>query len=273
MSDHFAALLQTIHTLRSPGGCPWDQKQNLVDAARYLMDECGELVESALEGDPEGCEEELGDILFMVSFCTEILSETYDTDMHKVAFVGNEKLIRRHPHVFGDSQARDTEESQERWNAIKADEKRAKGIDPTKESAIKAMPASTAPLHVAYKFQKNAAGEGFDWPEISGVWEKLREELGELEEAAAGTDKDALEHELGDLLFSVVNLSRWLKIQPDMALRKANNRFRQRFGAVENEYRAEDKILKEATIEELEEAWQRAKKLTDQELTDQERTD
>ncbi|PIE76299.1 nucleoside triphosphate pyrophosphohydrolase [bacterium DOLJORAL78_65_58] len=233
MPARFAALLKTIHTLRSPGGCPWDRKQTLVDAARYLMDEGGELVEAALAEDQEGCEEELGDLLFMVCFCAEILGESYPTDMHKVAEVGNRKLIRRHPHVFGDDQARDSGESQERWNAIKAEEKRAKGIDPQKESAVKPMPASTAPLHVAYNYQKNAAGEGFDWPDISGVWEKLHEELDELKEAAHGQDPAAMEHELGDLLFSVVNLARWLKIQPDMALRRANNRFRRRFIHVE----------------------------------------
>ncbi len=260
MSAHFEALLKTIHTLRSPGGCPWDRKQTLVDAARYLMDEGGELVEAALEGDQEGCEEELGDLLFMVSFCTEILSESYPTDMHKVAQVGNEKLIRRHPHVFGDAEAKDTGESQERWNAIKAEEKRAKGIDPEKESAIKAMPASTAPLHVAYNFQKNAAGEGFDWPDISGVWDKLREELGELEEATTGDDRAHIEHELGDLLFSVVNLARWLKIQPDMALRQANNRFRDRFTEVENRYRTSGADMRTASLAELESAWQDAKR-------------
>jgi len=260
MPAPFENLLETIHTLRSPGGCPWDRKQTLVDAARYLMDEGGELVEAALEGDPEGCEEELGDLLFMVSFCTEILGETYPTDMHKVARVGNEKLIRRHPHVFGDAEARDTSESQERWNAIKAEEKRARGIDPEQESAIKAMPASTAPLHVAYNFQKNAAGVGFDWPDVSGVWEKLHEELDELKEAASGRDRAALEHELGDLLFSVVNLARWFKIQPDMALRQANNRFRDRFTLVENGYRAEGKLLQDASLEELEAAWQEAKR-------------
>ncbi len=260
MPARFAALLKTIHTLRSPGGCPWDRKQTLVDAARYLMDEGGELVEAALAEDQEGCEEELGDLLFMVCFCAEILGESYPTDMHKVAEVGNRKLIRRHPHVFGDDQARDSGESQERWNAIKAEEKRAKGIDPQKESAVKPMPASTAPLHVAYNYQKNAAGEGFDWPDISGVWEKLHEELDELKEAAHGQDPAAMEHELGDLLFSVVNLARWLKIQPDMALRRANNRFRRRFIHVENSYRAEDKLLKDASLEELEAAWQEAKR-------------
>lgn len=261
MADPFADLLATIHTLRAPGGCPWDRKQTLVDAARYLMDEAGELVEAALADDPAGVREELADLLFMTSFCCEILGEAHPTSMHDVAREGNAKLIRRHPHVFGAASARDMGESQQRWNEIKDQEKRAKGLDPGAESALKAMPASTAPLHVAYRLQHDAADVGFDWPDIAGVWAKLREELRELEEAAArGDDHDAVEHELGDLLFSVVNLSRWLKVQPDMALRRANGRFRDRFHLVEGEFRQEGRSLEGASIEELEASWQRAKR-------------
>ena len=260
MSAHFEKLLETIDTLRNPGGCPWDRKQTLLDAARYLMDEGGELVEAALAGDEEGCEEELGDLLFMTSFCTRILSETRPVDMHDIARIGNEKLIRRHPHVFGDTSASDSGESQEQWNAIKAEEKRAKGIDPDRDSALKEMPASTAPLHQAYNFQKNAAAVGFDWPEIDGVWLKLREEEAELVEAIASGDRKAIEHELGDFLFSVVNLARWLKIQPDMALRRANNRFRDRFHLVEDDFETRRVSMKDASIDELEASWQKAKR-------------
>jgi len=259
MAGPFDDLLATIHTLRAPGGCPWDRKQTLVDAARYLMDEAGELVESALEADAHGVREELADLLFMTSFCCEILNETHPTSMHDVAREGNAKLVRRHPHVFGDASARDMGESQERWNEIKAQEKRAKGLDPEIESALKAMPASTAPLHVAYRLQHDAADQGFDWPAIDGVWAKLHEEVDELREAAAAGDHDAVEHEVGDLLFTAVNLARWLKVQPDMALRRANNRFRDRFHLVEDEFRAAGKPLKGAPIDDLEAAWQRAK--------------
>lgn len=257
--ESVATLLETITTLRAPGGCPWDRKQTLLSASRYLMDEAGELVEAALAGDDEGSREELGDLLFMVSFCCEILSERLPTSLYDIAREGNAKLIRRHPHIFGDKEARDLGESQQRWNEIKAEEKRARGLDPERESALKDMPASTAPLHQAYRYQKDAARVGFDWPAITGVRAKLSEELQELDEAMAQGDTAELEHELGDVLFSIVNLSRWLKIQPDMALRQANNRFRDRFHLVETEYEGEDKKLSEASIEELEAAWQRAK--------------
>jgi len=265
MSEHFETLLGTIDILRNPGGCPWDQKQSLLDAARFLMDEGGELVEAALAGDEAGCEEELGDLLFMTSFCTRILSETRPVDMHDIARIGNEKLVRRHPHVFGDTSATSTSDSQQQWEAIKAQEKRAKGIDPDHMSALKDMPASTAPLHQAYNYQKNAASVGFDWPDVNGVWEKLREEEKELMEAIESGDRQAMEHELGDFLFSVVNVARWLKIQPDMALRQANNRFRSRFHLVEDEYKGREKTMLDAPIDELEASWQRAKqKLAEQ---------
>lgn len=260
MSKPFADLLATITALRAPGGCPWDQKQDLVSASRYLMDEAGELVEAALEDDKPGAAEELADLLFMVCFCTEILGEQMDLDMHEVARVGNEKLIRRHPDVFSENRPKDITESQERWNAIKAEEKRAKGLDPEQDSVLKDMPASTAPLHQAYRYQKDAASVGFDWPNLDGVWGKLREELGELEEAATGGNAQEIEHEVGDLLFSVVNLARRFKIQPDMALRKANNRFRQRFHLVEKDYRESGDSMKKAPLDELEGSWQRAKK-------------
>ena len=257
--DHFAELLTTIRTLRAPGGCAWDRKQDLVNASRYLMDEAGELVEAALAGDAVGFREELADLLFMTCFCTEILGEKHPVTMHDIARQGNEKLIRRHPHVFGDPRDHDLGESQERWNQIKAEEKRARGIDPDALSSLKEMPASTAPLHQSHQIQKDAAGCGFDWPDISGVWAKLHEEMEELSEAAESGNPRNMEHELGDLLFSVVNLSRWLKIQPDMALRRANTRFRDRFHLVEKEFQEMKLPMKDAPLNDLEASWQRAK--------------
>lgn len=264
MSRDFEELLATIHTLRAPDGCPWDRKQTLLSAARYLMDEAGELVEAALAGDLHGMREELGDLLFMTSFCCEILSEQDDVDMHRIAAEGNAKLIRRHPHVFGDAEASDSAASQEQWNAIKAQEKRDRGEDPDRASLLKDLPAATAPLHQAYRYQKDAASAGFDWPDMTGVRAKLDEELGELDEALAGSDEAAVEHELGDVLFAAVNLARHRGIQPDMAMRRVNNRFRQRFHLVEEEFRATRRSLAEASLEEMEAAWQRAKqKLAD----------
>ena len=260
MPNHFEELLATIGTLRAPGGCPWDQKQTLHDAARYLMDEAAELVDATGAEDTAGAREELADLLFMTCFCTEILGETEQVSMQDIAREGNAKLIRRHPHVFGDAQARTTGESQERWNAIKREEKRARGIDPDLESALKDMPASTAPLHQSYTYQENAADHGFDWPEIDGVWAKFNEELDEFKDAIEDGDKAAIQHELGDLLFSIVNLARWHKIQPDMALRQANNRFRDRFHLVEEDFKTRGEDMKNVGIDALEASWQEAKR-------------
>lgn len=260
MAGEFEALLKTIDTLRSPGGCPWDRKQTLHDAARYLMDEAGELVDATLSGDLEHVREELGDLLFMVSFCTRILSETEPISMHDVAREGNEKLIRRHPLVFGGRGTEDVDESQLHWDEIKRQEKRAKGLDPDAESVLKDMPSATAPLHQAYTYQKDAAKVGFDWPEVTGVWDKLREELGEVEEAVAEDDPAAIGHEIGDLLFAVVNLARWKNIQPDIALREANRRFRDRFHLVEADFAAREEKIEGAGIDALEESWQKAKR-------------
>lgn len=253
-------LLATIHTLRSPGGCPWDRKQTLLSAARFLMDEAGELVDATLDEDLAGAREELADLLFMTCFCTEILSEAEPVTMHNIAREGNAKLIRRHPHVFGDAEARTTGESQERWNAIKREEKLERGLDPDQDSILKDMPGSTAPLHQAYIYQDNAADAGFDWPEITGVWDKLNEEIDELKEAEIAKDPSAIEHELGDILFAIVNLARWHKIQPDMALRKANKRFRDRFHLVEKDFKSQGADMKDVGIDALEASWQKAKK-------------
>ncbi|MFH1844975.1 MAG: nucleoside triphosphate pyrophosphohydrolase [bacterium] len=261
MSSQVEALLCTIHTLRSPGGCPWDRTQTLPNAAHYLLDEAGELLEAALAGDFECIREELGDLLFMICFCCEILGETQTIDLEAVARVGNEKLIRRHPHVFGDDTAADTSESQERWNETKAAEKRANGQADGPESILKDLPASSAPLHQSYTYQQDAARVGFDWPDLSGVWDKVHEELAELAEASVAKQADQVEHELGDLLFAVVNLARRLDVQPDLALRRANNRFRRRFGYVETRFGHDRQALKQASLEALEAAWQEAKAL------------
>jgi tetrapyrrole methylase family protein/MazG family protein len=260
MLENVQALLQTIDTLRSPGGCPWDRKQTLQTAAHHLQDEAAEVLESALHQGPEEVREELGDLLFMVCFVTRILGEELETDLDDVARHGNEKLVRRHPHVFGDTAARDVRESQERWNQIKAEEKRRKGLDPDGESILKDLPASQPPLHQAYRYQKDAARVGFDWPDLDGVWAKLREEEAELRAAAAAGDEDAVEHELGDVLFAWANLARKLGVHPDLALRKANHRFRRRFHAVEAAFGGDEKAMKEAGLDALEAAWQQAKR-------------
>jgi MazG family protein len=260
MFANLQALLATIDTLRSPGGCPWDRKQTLASAAHHLQDEAAEVLEAALAGDLEAVREELGDLLFMVCFVTRILSEQLPTDLEAVAGLGNEKLVRRHPHVFGDDPTDDVSTSQERWHQIKAEEKRRRGLDPTRESVLKDLPASQPPLHQAYRYQKDAARVGFDWPDLAGVRAKLREEEAELDEAVTAADQAAVEHELGDVLFAWVNLARRLGVHPDVALRQANQRFRARFHAVEAAFGGDQDAMRAAGLDRLEAAWQAAKR-------------
>lgn len=289
MAHQIDALIRTIATLRAPGGCPWDRKQTLADAAHYLLEEAGELLDAALTDDLEHVREELSDLLFMLCFCVEILAERIPVTLADIAAEGNTKLIRRHPHVFGDRSARDSGESQQRWNEIKAAEQRARGIDPDRESLLKDLPSSSAPLHQAYVYQQNAAKAGFDWREVSEVWEKVAEELAELREAAAreahppasvrrepAADPqttarpptsaasparvDSVEHEVGDLLFAVVNLARWYGVRSELALRRANRRFRQRFHEVERSFGGSRERLQAASLAQLDAAWEAAKR-------------
>lgn len=251
-------LLGTIHRLRSPDGCPWDRRQDLASASHHLLDEAAELLEAALRDDLEGAVEELADLLFMVCFCREILSERRPVEFQAIARLGNEKLVRRHPHVFGEKAARDAAESQERWNEVKAAERQARGL-PERSSILKDLPASSSPLHQARQYQKDAAEVGFDWPDLEGVWAKLAEETGELREAAEGGDQEAVVREMGDLLFAAVNLSRRLGVRPDNALRLANRRFRDRFQRIEAAFGNSPARLREAGLEALDAEWERAK--------------
>lgn len=259
MLANVQALIETIAALRAPGGCPWDSKQTLASAAHHLQDEAAEVLEAALAGDREAVREELGDLLFMVCFVTHILGEDLPTGLDEVARLGNEKLVRRHPHVFGATPAADVAESQARWHAIKAEEKRRSGRDPDAESVLKDLPPSQPPLQQAYRYQKDAARVGFDWPDLDGVWAKLREEEDELREAVGQADQAAVEHELGDVLFAWANLARKLGVHPDIALRRANARFRARFHLVEERFGHDHEAMGRAGLEALEAAWQEAK--------------
>jgi tetrapyrrole methylase family protein/MazG family protein len=268
-----AELLETIRILRAPGGCPWDRRQTLPDAARFLMDEAGELLDAALAVDHDHAAEELADLLYMVCFCREIMGETHPLSFEDVARLGHEKLLRRHPHVFGEDPAADHHESQERWNAVKAAEKRARGLDTTQESVLKDLPASSSPLTQACEYQENAASVGFTFADAAQAWAKLAEELEELRRAAADASAaatatataaggpadaapaDAVRHELGDVLFATVNLARLLGVAPDDALRLANRRFRARFQAVEARHDWSRESLRAADPAALLAAW------------------
>lgn len=254
-ADQVARLRAIMHRLRAPGGCPWDAEQTHESLISHLIEEAYECVDAIRRDDTDDMREEFGDLLLQVVFHSEVAQETGRFDMDEVAREVSEKLIRRHPHVFGESGASDSDAVLKQWDAIKREEKGEKEVSYLHGTA-RGLPA----LVRAGKLQKKAAKVGFDWPVENGVIGKIREELGELQAAVDLQDQQAVEEELGDLLFSVVNLARFRKIDPEILMASANAKFERRFGAMEKELSASGKTLEESSLTEMEDAWIAVKK-------------
>jgi tetrapyrrole methylase family protein/MazG family protein len=246
-------LVRVVARLRGPDGCPWDRAQTHRSLRRHLLDEAYELLDAIEDGDPGRLKEELGDVLLQAVFHAQMAADEDAFDIDDVAEVEVEKLIRRHPHVFADVDAHTPEQVYANWERIKAEEQAGeRRIDAEIPSALPALLA-------AQKVQRRAAGRGFDWAELAGAVEKVREELGELEEAAIsqegldreGAAKDALEEEVGDVLFAVTALSRKLGVDAESALRGTMRKFVTRFEAMAREVEAEGLRLEDLTEEEL----------------------
>lgn len=248
--DPVTRLRYVVHRLRAPGGCPWDQEQTHETLIPHVIEEAYEVVDAIRSGDPDLICEELGDLLLQPVLHAEIASGDGSFDLDKVAAVLTEKLIRRHPHVFGECQADNSAAVLTQWDAIKRQEK---GIQ--KEGLLHGVGNGLPALMKAQKLQKKAARVGFDWPDVTPVFAKIREEAAELEEAIAAGQAKAMEEELGDLLFSVVNLARKLGVESEAALAAANEKFVRRFHAVQKELEESGKKLGEATLEEMDAAW------------------
>lgn len=244
-------LVTLIDRLLGPGGCPWDRAQTHESLKRHLLEEAYEVLDAIDSGDPEKLSEELGDLLLQPILHGQIAAGNGAFDTHSVATQIVDKLIRRHPHVFGDTVAENADEVLKNWDRIKAGEK---GDSPA--SLLAGVPVGMASLLRAYEVSKRAARAGFEWPNLDGVWEKLREEEEELREAISSGDAAEIEAELGDLLFTTVNLARWTHIEPEEALRKMLNRFTERFQIME---RMASKPLDELDAQEWDALWERAK--------------
>ena len=249
----FSLLLKTIARLRAPDGCPWDRRQTAESMAPCLLEEAFEASDALRRGATEEAKEELGDVLVNGTMISQIADEDGRFGPDEVARDAAEKLIRRHPHVFGDQQAKSAEIALETWERRKQQEKAARGVD---RSALSGVPSALPALLRAYRMGQKAAKVGFDWPSLDGPKKKLSEELTELDEAVASGEPDAVSEELGDVLFSVCNLARHLGVNPETALAGAADKFQRRFGAIERTY---DYDLRGRTLAELERAWQRAK--------------
>ncbi len=259
--DGFARLVAIMARLRAPGGCPWDREQNFDTIKPYLLEETYEVMDAIDARDFEGLEDELGDLLLQAVFFAQMASEEGRFDISGSLEAINSKLVRRHPHVFAEGNAKTSADVIRRWDEIKAEEREAKA-KPRPKGLLAGVPRSLPALVEAQRIAGRAAGSGFDWPNIEQVFDKLREELAELDAARANGKPREIEDELGDLLFVVVNIARFLNVDPEQALRKTNAKFRTRFAHVEAGVEAAGKTLSEAGIEEMERLWQEAKRPT-----------
>ncbi|MBV8553121.1 MAG: nucleoside triphosphate pyrophosphohydrolase [Acidobacteriaceae bacterium] len=257
--EKFSELVRIMARLRAPGGCPWDRKQTFDTIKPYLLEETYEVMDAIDERDWSGLAEELGDLLLQPVFFAEMANEQGLFHIASSLDAINEKLVRRHPHVFADASAETPEDVKQRWDEIKRQEK-AGAAAAENASVLSGVPRSLPALVEAEKISHNAANAGFEWPDIGGVVEKVQEEAAELAKARETADPDHIEHEIGDLLFTVVNLARFLKVDPEQALRKTNARFRRRFSHVEKTIAAEGGTLSGTPLDRMEELWQEAKR-------------
>ncbi len=254
-------LLAIMRRLRGPHGCPWDREQTLETLGQYLVEECYEVIEALESGDPAKHAEELGDVLLQVAFHSQIRQERSEFDFSDVVAILCQKLIRRHPHVFSNTQVADSTEVLKNWDAIKAGEKTAATTPPTtqKRSLIGSVPRHLPALHKAHHVQKRVARAGFDWTKIHDVILKVEEELNEVREALAHRKSDKIKEEIGDLLFAVANLCRFQGINPEEALNQTVSKFTRRFQAMEALLAQAGRKVTACSLAELDAAWNEVK--------------
>ncbi|MEL7035609.1 MAG: nucleoside triphosphate pyrophosphohydrolase [Cyanobacteria bacterium J06592_8] len=251
------SLIDVVAQLRSPdGGCPWDLAQTPQTLTPYVIEEAYEVVDAIRSGDVDAIAEELGDLLLQVVLQAQIASESQQFSLEDVANNITEKLIRRHPHVFAEVEAETVEEVHENWEKIKAAEKGENPETQLLSTKLTRYARQLPPLMAAMKISQKAASVGFEWDNIEGVWEKYHEELAEFEQALVEEGKAEQQAELGDVLFTLINLARWYELDPEAALHSTNHRFIQRFSKLEEFC---DRPLSEYTLDELEALWQTAK--------------
>ncbi|HPU22364.1 MAG TPA: nucleoside triphosphate pyrophosphohydrolase [Thermoclostridium caenicola] len=249
-------LLDIMAKLRSPGGCPWDREQDHKSLKRYLIEEAYEVLEAIDEENPAKLCDELGDLLLQVVFHAQIARENGQFDMEDVVHGVSSKMINRHRHVFGEEEAETPEDVIRIWEEIKKEEKGQE----TQTKVLKGVPANLPALMRSYKVQEKAAQVGFDWDKAEDAFKKLEEEVQELKKACESKDQAEIEEEMGDLLFAAVNVARFYKVQPELALSATVNKFIKRFEYVENESAKQGKKLQDMTLEEMDALWEECKR-------------
>jgi MazG family protein len=263
--EKFARLVEIMAALRGPNGCPWDKQQDFNTLKPMLVEEVYEVLEAIENEDFEGLAEELGDLLLHVVFHSQLGTEVGAFDINTVLEKISSKLVRRHPHVFGDESASTPEEVVKNWDAIKAQEKAEKSKNRNSEqtSLLDGIPGKLPAIHEAHQISSRAARAGFDWPDIEGIFAKLQEEVNELKEVISSGDGDKpqerLEDEIGDMFFVIVNIARRLKVDSESALKRSNRKFKSRFRYMETELAKHGKSLAETSLVEMEALWQKAK--------------
>lgn len=253
----FQDLIDIMATLRSKDGCPWDREQTYDTLKKYLIEEAYEVVDTIEEGNREKHCEELGDVLLQVVFQSQVAAEEGAFNINDVVTTLCSKLITRHPHVFGNEKISKAEDVEQRWNEIKYSGKK---LD-TQTKIMEDIPKSFPSLMRSYKVQKKAADVGFDWDNIEDAFEKVYEEINEVKEAKELKDSEKIYEEIGDLLFTVVNVSRLLKVEPETALSLTINKFIKRFSYIEENAILQGKNLKSMTLAEMDKLWDEAKKI------------
>ncbi len=252
----FADLVAVCRRLRGPDGCPWDREQTLTTMTPYLTEEAVESGEAIASGDAAHVAEELGDLAFLAIFCLELLADEGGPGLAESLERAAQKLIRRHPHVYGDAVIGDGNAAYRQWQEIKQAEKGASGAH---VSLLGEQPKGLPALVAAYRIQEKAGAVGFDWPDLQGPLAKVREETEELARELGTDASPATRHEVGDLLFAVVNLARHLAIDPERELRSATHRFRDRFHHIERRLAEQGRTPSQASLEEMDALWEEAK--------------
>jgi tetrapyrrole methylase family protein/MazG family protein len=256
--EKFQRLVDIMARLRSPEGCPWDREQTFETIKPYLLEETYEVLDAIDARDWGALGEELGDLLLEAVFFAQMAREAGLFSIGDSLDAINEKLVRRHPHVFADGTAKTAGEVKQRWDEIKAEERKAAGE--REAGLLEKVPRSLPALVEATQLTSRASGVGFDWEDARGVLDKLDEELAELAEARARqAPQEEIEGEVGDLLFVIANLARFLKVDPEQALRRTNRKFRDRFAYIEQKLRAEGRSMTGATLEEMDRLWNQSK--------------
>lgn len=251
----FEKVMEIMRRLRGRGGCPWDAEQSHESLKRYLLEEAYEVIEAIDAKSPKMLREELGDLLLQPVFHAVIAEERGDFSMEEVLETLADKLVSRHPHVFGNQVIKTSHEQLENWERLKQKEKKEE-----RKSALSGVPPNLPALMKAHKVTEKAARVGFDWSHVDEVFAKVMEELHEFEETMLANDQERMEAELGDLLFAIVNLGRFLSIDPEEALRKTITRFTGRFGHIEETLHGRGVSLKDASLDEMETLWEEAKR-------------